>query len=128
MDVHLPLMRTIANFTTDMGAVEDITRDPRFGYKIMKLLRFGPVGQEKPGLLDADGRVRDLSGVVADVAGAVLLPAELERLRAMDPASLPLVPGVPQQDFRLGPCVAGDLEYGDSLSLCQSQFLYPPQK
>ena len=38
MDVHLPLMRTIANFTTDMGAVEDITRDPRFGYKIMKLL------------------------------------------------------------------------------------------
>ena len=71
----------------------------------MKLLRFGPVGQEKPGLLDADGRVRDLSGVVADVAGAVLLPAELDRLRALDPASLPLVPGVPQQDFRLGPCV-----------------------
>lgn len=63
------------------------------------------MGQEKPGLLDADGRVRDLSGVVADVAGAVLLPAELERLRAMDPASLPLVPGMPQQDFRLGPCV-----------------------
>jgi 2-keto-4-pentenoate hydratase/2-oxohepta-3-ene-1,7-dioic acid hydratase in catechol pathway len=71
----------------------------------MKLLRFGPVGQEKPGLLDADGRVRDLSGVVADVAGAVLLPAELDRLRAIDPTSLPLVPGVPQQDFRLGPCV-----------------------
>ncbi|MBA4257132.1 MAG: ureidoglycolate lyase, partial [Polaromonas sp.] len=71
----------------------------------MKLLRFGPVGQEKPGLLDADGRVRDLSGVVADVAGGVLLPAELDRLRALDPASLPLVPGVPQQDFRLGPCV-----------------------
>ncbi len=71
----------------------------------MKLLRFGPVGQEKPGLLDADGRVRDLSGVVADVAGAVLLPAELDRLRAIAPASLPLVPGVPQQDFRLGPCV-----------------------
>jgi 2-keto-4-pentenoate hydratase/2-oxohepta-3-ene-1,7-dioic acid hydratase in catechol pathway len=71
----------------------------------MKLLRFGPVGQEKPGLVDADGRVRDLSGVVADVAGAVLLPAELDRLRALDPASLPLVPGVPQQDFRLGPCV-----------------------
>ena len=71
----------------------------------MKLLRFGPVGQEKPGLLDADGRVRDLSGVVADVAGAVLLPVELDRLRAIAPTSLPLVPGVPQQDFRLGPCV-----------------------
>jgi 2-keto-4-pentenoate hydratase/2-oxohepta-3-ene-1,7-dioic acid hydratase in catechol pathway len=71
----------------------------------MKLLRYGPAGQEKPGLLDAEGRVRDLSGVVADVAGAVLLPAELDRLRAIDPTSLPLVPGVPQQDFRLGPCV-----------------------
>ncbi len=71
----------------------------------MKLLRFGPVGREKPGLLDADGRVRDLSGVVVDVAGATLLPAGLAALRAIDPTTLPLVPGVPQQDLRLGPCV-----------------------
>jgi 2-keto-4-pentenoate hydratase/2-oxohepta-3-ene-1,7-dioic acid hydratase in catechol pathway len=71
----------------------------------MKLLRYGPVGQEKPGLLDAQGCVRDLSRVVPDVAGQVLLPAQLAALRALDPMSLPLVPGVPQQDLRLGPCV-----------------------
>ena len=71
----------------------------------MKLLRYGSVGQEKPGLLDAQGRVRDLSAVVPDVAGNVLLPAQLAALRALDPISLPLVPGTPQQDLRLGPCV-----------------------
>ncbi|HTW51359.1 MAG TPA: fumarylacetoacetate hydrolase family protein [Bradyrhizobium sp.] len=67
----------------------------------MKLLRYGPRGQEKPGLLDAAGRIRDLSGVVRDIDGAALAPAELERLRRLDPASLPLVAGTP----RLGPCV-----------------------
>ncbi len=72
----------------------------------MKLLRYGPVGQEKPGVLDGQGRVRALSALVADIGGAVLLPDSLERLRAVDLASLPLVPGVPQQDLRLGPCVA----------------------
>lgn len=71
----------------------------------MKLLRYGLAGQEKPGLLDAQGCVRDLSGVVPDVAGKVLLPAQLAALRALDPMSLPLVPGVPQHDLRLGPCV-----------------------
>lgn len=71
----------------------------------MKLVRFGPVGQEKPGLLDADGHVRDLSGAVPDVAGATLLPAQLAAIKAIDPTTLPLVPGVPQQDFRLGACV-----------------------
>ena len=71
----------------------------------MKLVRYGPAGQEKPGLLDADGRVRDLSGVVPDVAGQALLPDNLARLRALDAFSLPLVPGVPQQSLRLGPCV-----------------------
>jgi hypothetical protein len=59
----------------------------------MKLLRYGPVGQERPGMLDAGGRVRDLSGVVPDVAGEALAPASLDRLRALDPASLPLVDG-----------------------------------
>ena len=67
----------------------------------MKLLRFGPKGQEKPGLLDAQGVIRDLSGQVDDIAGEVLSDAGLDRLRALDPESLPLVEGEP----RLGPCV-----------------------
>ena len=71
----------------------------------MKLLRYGNPGQEKPGLLDADGRVRDLSGHVSDIAGTALTPEGLKRLRAIDPASLPLVDGMPQRDLRLGPCV-----------------------
>ncbi len=71
----------------------------------MKLLRYGPPGQERPGLLDANGRVRDLSEIIDDLAGQVLTPASLERLRGLDIASLPLVPGTPQQGLRLGPCV-----------------------
>ena len=67
----------------------------------MKLLRYGPRGQEKPGLLDADGTIRDLSGVVADLSGEVL--TNLDRLKTIDPATLPVVPGNP----RLGACVAG---------------------
>ena len=67
----------------------------------MKLLRHGPAGRERPGLLDAQGRVRDLTGVVPDIAGATLTDAGLTALRALDPQSLPLVaPGT-----RLGPCV-----------------------
>ena len=69
----------------------------------MKLLRYGPAGAEKPGLLDANGDIRDLSRHVHDIAGAALLPDSLAKLRALDPASLPAVPGSP----RLGPCVAG---------------------
>ena len=71
----------------------------------MKLLRYGSLGQEKPGVLDARGRVRDLSGVVPDIAGAALLPASLARLRGLDLEALPLVPGLPQHDLRLGACV-----------------------
>ncbi|KGE12136.1 ureidoglycolate lyase [Burkholderia gladioli] len=67
----------------------------------MKLLRYGPVGQEKPGLLDAGGRIRDLSAVIPDLAGEALSDGALARLRALDPASLPLVPGEP----RIGACV-----------------------
>ena len=52
-------------------------------------------------MLDANGRLRDLSGVIPDVAGEALLPASLDRLRGLDAATLPLVPGTP----RLGPCV-----------------------
>lgn len=67
----------------------------------MKLLRYGPLGAEKPGLLDADGKIRDLSGVISDVAGDALLPESLDKLRALDTGSLPLVEGNP----RLGACV-----------------------
>jgi 2-keto-4-pentenoate hydratase/2-oxohepta-3-ene-1,7-dioic acid hydratase in catechol pathway len=69
----------------------------------MKLLRYGPSGQEKPGLLDASGTIRDLSGVIPDLAGDALSAAGLARLAALDPASLPAVGGNP----RLGPPVAG---------------------
>jgi ureidoglycolate lyase len=69
----------------------------------MKLLRHGPPGQEKPGLLDASGTIRDLSGVIPDLAGEALSPAGLAKLAALDPATLPAVPGTP----RLGPPVAG---------------------
>ena len=62
----------------------------------MKLLRYGPAGREKPGLLDRDGKIRDLSGTVGDIDGAALAPASLDRLRRLDPASLPLVSGNPQ--------------------------------
>ncbi len=71
----------------------------------MKLLRYGNPGQEKPGVLDSQGRVRDLSDLIPDISGAVLLPHSLERLRAIDINSLPLVPGTPQKDLRLGACV-----------------------
>ncbi len=67
----------------------------------MKLLRYGAPGAEKPGLLDTDGRIRDLSAHVVDLADDVLLPARLDALRAIDPGSLPLVP----LGTRIGPCV-----------------------
>lgn len=65
----------------------------------MKLLRYGPEGAEKPGILDAAGRIRDLSAHVSDIAGPLL--ADLSPLRALDSESLPLVEGTP----RIGPCV-----------------------
>lgn len=67
----------------------------------MKLLRYGPAGSEKPGMLDAAGVLRDLSGVVPDIAGEVLTAASLARLSDIDPDSLPAVEGAP----RIGPCV-----------------------
>ncbi|MFC1673331.1 fumarylacetoacetate hydrolase family protein [Pseudomonadota bacterium] len=67
----------------------------------MKLLRFGPLGHERPGILDAEGRARDLSGQIDDIAGAVLSDETLARIRDVDVASLPLAP----DDARLAPCV-----------------------
>jgi 2,4-diketo-3-deoxy-L-fuconate hydrolase len=62
----------------------------------MKLLRYGPAGQEKPGLLDRDGKLRDLSAVIADITPDQLAPAALDKLRKLDPASLPLVADQPR--------------------------------
>ncbi len=67
----------------------------------MKLLRFGPAGDEKPGILDADGNIRDLSSVIADISGSDLSDGSFARLRGLDHADLPLATG----DLRLGPCV-----------------------
>jgi 2-keto-4-pentenoate hydratase/2-oxohepta-3-ene-1,7-dioic acid hydratase in catechol pathway len=69
----------------------------------MKLLRYGPPGAEKPAILAADGTIRDLSAHVADIGGDAISPAGLEKLRQIDPASLPVVDAA----TRLGPCVAG---------------------
>ena len=67
----------------------------------MKLLRYGPQGTEKPGMMAADGTIRDLSGHIDDLAGAELSDAALDQLRAIDVNSLPVVEG----SARLGPCV-----------------------
>ena len=62
----------------------------------MKLLRYGPVGQEKPGTLDSEGRIRDLSGIVADITPDQLWGEGLAALKAVDPETLPLVEGAPR--------------------------------
>ena len=67
----------------------------------MKLVRYGESGSEKPGVIDAEGTLRDLSAHVDDITGDVLSDAGLDRLRSIDPASLPVVEGTP----RMGPCV-----------------------
>jgi 2-keto-4-pentenoate hydratase/2-oxohepta-3-ene-1,7-dioic acid hydratase in catechol pathway len=92
----------------------------------MKLLRYGPRGQEKPGLLDADGTIRDLSGVVGDLSGEVL--TNLDRLKSIDTNKLPVVSGNP----RLGACVAGTgkficigLNYADHAA--ESGMQVPPE-
>lgn len=69
----------------------------------MKLVRHGPAGAERPGLVDAQGRIRDLSAHVDDIAGKTLSDEGLARIAALDPASLPLV----DEGTRIGPCVGG---------------------
>src|SRR5882757_440214 len=73
----------------------------------MKLVRYGPAGKEKPGLIDADGKLRDLSKKVKDIDAAALAPAKLKELAKLDPRKLPLVKGKP----RLGPCVAAPSKF-----------------
>ena len=94
----------------------------------MKLLRYGAKGQEQPGLLDQAGRVRSLAGVVPDIAGDALSAEALDRLRAVDAATLPLVDGNP----RLGPCVGSvgkficiGLNYADHAA--ESGLKVPPE-
>ena len=94
----------------------------------MKLLRYGPVGKEKPGLLDKDGKIRDLSGVIADINGETISPKGLARLRKIKPDSLPLVKGKP----RIGACVANPqkfvaigLNYSDHAA--ESGLTVPPE-
>jgi 2-keto-4-pentenoate hydratase/2-oxohepta-3-ene-1,7-dioic acid hydratase in catechol pathway len=69
----------------------------------MKLLRYGPNGAEKPGLIDGEGAIRDLSGVIGDIGGATLSPAGLKRIAALDSSLLPEV----DPSVRIGACVAG---------------------
>jgi 2-keto-4-pentenoate hydratase/2-oxohepta-3-ene-1,7-dioic acid hydratase in catechol pathway len=73
----------------------------------MKLLRYGPAGREKPGLLDHDGAIRDLSGVIADLTPAEISPEGLKRLALIDPASLPVVAG----PVRYGPPIKGSPKF-----------------
>ena len=73
----------------------------------MKLLRYGPVGAEKPAMLDKDGAIRCLGGVLRDIDGFALSPASLKMLAGIDPMSLPRVEGNP----RIGPCVTRPLNY-----------------
>lgn len=73
----------------------------------MKLLRYGPKGKEKPGILDTDGKIRDLSPVVADITGDAISPKGLARLRKIKPESLALVRGNP----RIGACIANPQKF-----------------
>ncbi|SFU17179.1 fumarylacetoacetate hydrolase family protein [Mesorhizobium sp. YR577] len=70
---------------------------------MLRFARFGLAGAEKPGLMDASGRLRDLSGYITDLTGSALSPGSLQRLSEVDPESLPLVP----VGERIGPCVGG---------------------
>ena len=67
----------------------------------MKLLRYGTHGKEKPGMLDDAGVIRDLTGIVDDIAGEALLPQKIEYLSAIDHSSLPAV----SEEQRFGPCI-----------------------
>jgi 2-keto-4-pentenoate hydratase/2-oxohepta-3-ene-1,7-dioic acid hydratase in catechol pathway len=94
----------------------------------MKLLRYGNAGAEKPGILDSNGAIRDLSAHVGDISGAAISPASLKKLASLDPLGLPLVMGNP----RLGPCVSGTgkficigLNYADHAA--ESGLTVPPE-
>ena len=82
----------------------------------MRLLRYGPAGREKPGILDAEGRIRDLSGIVSHIDSGLLAPSRLEHLRRFDPVKLPLVRGTPRLGVPytgIGKFVGIGLNYSD---------------
>lgn len=82
----------------------------------MKLCRYGQKGAEKPGLVDAQGRIRDLSGMIDEVTPATVTPEALDRLRSLDPATLPLVEGEPRYGVPvagIGKFIAIGLNYAD---------------
>jgi len=94
----------------------------------MKLLRYGPKGKEKPGLVDGNGKIRDLSAIVPDITGDTVSPKGLARLRKIKPESLPLVRGNP----RIGACIANPqkfiaigLNYSDHAA--ESGLTVPPE-
>ena len=94
----------------------------------MKLCRYGPRGQERPGLVDGDGRLRDLSAHVADLTPADIVPSAIARLRAIDPASLPLVDGTPRYGVPvagIGKFLAVGLNYADHAA--ESNLPVPPE-
>jgi len=72
----------------------------------MKLVRYGEPGQEKPGIIDSNGHVRDLSAHISDLSQHNLSPTALNKLDQLDINDLPVIEGQAQKDFRLGPCVA----------------------
>jgi 2,4-didehydro-3-deoxy-L-rhamnonate hydrolase len=94
----------------------------------MKLLRYGPIGKEKPGILDAEGKIRDLSAVIPELDGSAISPAGLAKLRKVKIDKLPLVRGNP----RIGSCVANPqkfiaigLNYSDHAA--ESGLTVPPE-
>jgi 2,4-didehydro-3-deoxy-L-rhamnonate hydrolase len=94
----------------------------------MKLLRYGPIGKEKPGILDADGKIRDLSSVIPELDGSAVSPASLAKLRKVKVDKLPLVRGTP----RIGSCIANPqkfiaigLNYSDHAA--ESGLTVPPE-
>ena len=94
----------------------------------MKLLRYGPKGREKPGMLDKEGKIRDLSGIIADITGEAISPKGLARLAKIKPESLPAVRGNP----RIGSCIANPqkfiaigLNYSDHAA--ESGLAVPPE-
>lgn len=94
----------------------------------MKLLRYGPVGAEKPGILDSRGHLRDLSAHVDDIAGAVLTPEGLDHLRQINPESLPVVTGNPRIGAcvgRIGKFICVGLNYADHAA--ESGLSVPPE-
>ena len=94
----------------------------------MKLCRFGHRGEEKPGLIDADGRLRDLSAHIRDLTPAEVTPQALAKLRAIDPASLPIVTGTPRYGVPVngvGKFIAIGLNYSDHAK--ESGLPLPPE-